>query len=89
MTNENKPCIMFVAAHQDDAEGLAGGLFAKLEKKLNPRGLVACFTDGSVGHYRTEFIKNQEKLIEMRYMVLIIKDYWIMKELCLRMDVWK
>jgi LmbE family N-acetylglucosaminyl deacetylase len=57
---------MFVAAHQDDAEGLAGGLFAKLEKKLNPRGLVACFTDGSVGHYRTEFIKNQEKLIEMR-----------------------
>ena len=66
MTSKNKPGIMFIAAHQDDAEGLAGGLFAKLEKKLSPRGLVACFTDGSVGHYRTEFLENQEKLTEMR-----------------------
>ena len=68
MTSENKGKhgIMFIAAHQDDAEGLAGGLFAKLEKKLNPRGLVACFTDGSVGHYRTEFFKDQERLAGIR-----------------------
>ena len=57
---------MFISAHQDDAEALAGGLFVKMSKKLNLRGQVACFTDGSVGHYRTEFIKNLEKLVEIR-----------------------
>ncbi|MGB9594848.1 MAG: PIG-L deacetylase family protein [Candidatus Poribacteria bacterium] len=61
-----KEGIMFIAAHQDDAEGLAGGLLVKLSKKLNPRGVVACLTDGSVGHYRTEFLKNPKKLIQMR-----------------------
>jgi LmbE family N-acetylglucosaminyl deacetylase len=68
MTNSNlsKSGIMFIAAHQDDAEGLAGGLFAKLNRMLEPRGLVACFTDGSVGHYRVEFIKDQKKLVKIR-----------------------
>jgi LmbE family N-acetylglucosaminyl deacetylase len=64
--NMNKSGIMFIAAHQDDAEGLAGGLFAKLSKKLDSRGIVACLTDGSVGHYRAEYIKNQKNLIKMR-----------------------
>lgn len=62
----SKSAIMFIAAHQDDAEGLAGGLFAKLNKTLNLSGLVACFTDGSVGHYRAEYIKNNKKLVNMR-----------------------
>jgi len=61
-----KPGIMFIAAHQDDAEGLAGGLLSKLSKRLNPRGVVACLTDGSVGHYRTEFLKDPKKLNQIR-----------------------
>ena len=61
-----KPGIMFVAAHQDDAEGLAGGLLSKLSKVLDPRGVVACLSDGSVGHYRAEFAKDVSKLVKMR-----------------------
>jgi LmbE family N-acetylglucosaminyl deacetylase len=61
----NKRGIMFIAAHQDDAEGLAGGLFAKL-KKRDLRGCVACFTDGTVGHYYAKYLKHQDKLAEMR-----------------------
>ena len=61
-----KPGIMFVAAHQDDAEGLAGGLFAKLKGSLDFRGCVTCFTDGSVGHYRAEYLRNPSRLTEMR-----------------------
>jgi LmbE family N-acetylglucosaminyl deacetylase len=61
----DKRGIMFIAAHQDDAEGLAGGLFAKL-KKRDLRGCVACFTDGTVGHYYAKYLKHQDKLAEMR-----------------------
>jgi len=61
----DKKEIMFIAAHQDDAEGLAGDLFAKLNK-LGLQGCVACFTDGTVGHYYAKYLKNQDKLAEMR-----------------------
>ena len=69
MANEylEKPGIMFIAAHQDDAEGLAGGLFAKLRESLDSRGRVTCFTDGSVGHYRAEYLKNPGRLTEIRH----------------------
>ena len=60
-----KPCVMFIGAHQDDAEGVAGGLFAKL-KKLDCRGRVTLFTDGRVGHYHTEYLKHPERLVEVR-----------------------
>ncbi len=63
--NDEKPGIMFIAAHQDDAEGLAGGLFAKL-KKYNFRGCVACFTDGTVGHYKAEYLKYPDRLKKIR-----------------------
>jgi LmbE family N-acetylglucosaminyl deacetylase len=62
----SRPGVMFVAAHQDDAEGLAGGLFAKIKGHLDVRGRVACFTDGSVGHYGVEYLKNLAKLTKMR-----------------------
>ncbi len=61
-----KSGILFIAAHQDDAEGVAGGLFAKLKGSLDFRGLVACFTDGSVGHYHAEYLKNPATLTEIR-----------------------
>ncbi|MFC1715890.1 PIG-L deacetylase family protein [Candidatus Poribacteria bacterium] len=64
--NFSKPGVMFIAVHQDDAEALAGGLFAKMKGHLDVRGRVACFTDGSVGHYRAEYLKHPDKLIEMR-----------------------
>lgn len=66
MSDSKKPGIMFIAAHQDDAEGSAGGLFAKLRKKLDFRGIVTCFTDGSVGHYETKYLKDNKKLTEIR-----------------------
>lgn len=62
----DKPGIMFIAAHQDDAEGVAGGLFAKLKGSLDLRGCVACFTDGSVGHYRAGYLIHADMLTEMR-----------------------
>lgn len=63
--NDKKNGIMFIAAHQDDAEGLAGGLFAKL-KKYSFRGCVACLTDGTVGHYKAEYLKYPDRLEKMR-----------------------
>jgi LmbE family N-acetylglucosaminyl deacetylase len=62
----NIPGIMFVAAHQDDAEGVAGGLFAKLNGRLDLRGCVACFTDGSVGHYHAKYLKHPDGLTQIR-----------------------
>ena len=64
--NFSKPGIMFIAVHQDDAEALAGGLFAKMKGHLDVRGRVVCFTDGSVGHYRVEYLKNPDRLTEIR-----------------------
>ena len=61
-----KPGIMFIGAHQDDAEGTAGGLFAKLRGTLDCRGCVTCFTDGSVGHYSAEYLKHPGRLVEAR-----------------------
>jgi len=66
MTNTGNPGVMFIAAHQDDAEGVAGGLFAKLNSKRDIRGRVSCFTDGRVGHNRVEFLKYPERLTEIR-----------------------
>lgn len=63
--SDERSGIMFIAAHQDDAEGSAGGLFAKL-RKYNFRGCVACFTDGTVGHYKVEYLKHPDKLGKMR-----------------------
>jgi len=56
--------IMFIAAHQDDAEGLAGGLFAKIKGLF--RGRVACFTDGTVGHNHPKFLKHPDMLTRIR-----------------------
>lgn len=62
----SKPGVMFIAAHQDDAEGTAAGLFAKLRKNLDIRGRVACFTDGSVGHQDAKYLKSPKKLTKIR-----------------------
>lgn len=62
----DKPGIMFIAAHQDDAEGVAGGLFAKLNENADIRGRVACFTDGRVGHYRVKYLKHPDRLTAVR-----------------------
>ncbi len=62
----DKPGIMFIAVHQDDAEGVAGGLFAKLKGRFDYRGRVACLTDGSVGHYRAEYLKYPDRLTGIR-----------------------
>lgn len=66
MKNFDKPGIMFIAAHQDDAEGTSAGLFGKLRKNLDIRGRVACFTDGSVGHQDAKFLRKPKKLIKIR-----------------------
>ena len=62
----DKPGVMFIAAHQDDAEGTSGGLFAKLNNSRDIRGIVACFSDGSVGHYSAEYLKRPGDLTAIR-----------------------
>ena len=62
----DKPGVMFIAAHQDDAEGTAAGLFAKLSKNCGVRGRIACFTDGSVGHQDVKYLKSPKKLTKIR-----------------------
>lgn len=57
---------MFLSAHQDDMQGAAGGLFAKLQKQLEYQGLEVCLTDGTVGHYKPEYLKNPQELSKRR-----------------------
>lgn len=67
MRDLKKPGVMFIEGHQDDAEYLAAGLFARLKNNLpDLQGFIACLTDGSVGHYRGEYFEHPDKLTERR-----------------------
>lgn len=61
-----KKRIMFIGAHQDDMQGAAAGLFAKLQKALPYEGLEVTLTDGSVGHYLPTYGKHPKRLTDIR-----------------------
>ncbi len=57
---------MFVDAHPDDMQGAAGGYLARLKDSLEFVGLETTLTDGTVGHFRAEYLKHPERLREIR-----------------------
>ncbi len=66
MSQPPLPKIMFVGAHQDDMQGAAAGLFAKLRKHLDYEGLEVTLTNGAGGHQSAKYLKYPDELIQRR-----------------------
>ncbi len=58
--------VMFVGAHQDDMQGAAAGLLAKMQKHLTMEGLEATLTNGAGGHCEARYLRDPQALVKRR-----------------------